>query len=297
MLSDLDNGDDIAASVERLLAVAEVNERLPTPIEDIVAAAGLVKTDEVLLSASMIAKAPKHLRKLLSSASRKIVGVLDRRERVIHIEPSSSKGRENFVTCHEIAHDIFDWQRDLQVLGDTSQTLRASVTNRFEREANQGGAEILFQRDLFQRIASDYPIDLATPVELSNLFGASLHASFRRWVEGLDVAACGLVMDTTLDSRGRRPRFEHIDSRRWRRQFGPHRLPTRISLEDYPFAASNRGEGDFVLTDRAGDPIELGWQTLSTPYRTFALVWVPTKVSFVARHRRRATLVIPGGQG
>ena len=155
MLSDLDSGDEIAASVQRLLLVADVDERLPTPVADIVAAAGLVKTDQVLLSDSAIARAPKHLRKLLRSAARKVVGVLDRRERVIQIEPSSSTGRENFVTCHEVAHDIFEWQRDLQVLGDTSQTLTAAVTNRFEREANQGGAEILFQLDLFRRIAAD----------------------------------------------------------------------------------------------------------------------------------------------
>ncbi|MEL6893849.1 MAG: ImmA/IrrE family metallo-endopeptidase [Actinomycetota bacterium] len=294
MLGDLDNGDDIASSVERLLRIADVNERLPTPVADIVSAAGLVKTDQVLLSDSMIAKAPKHLRKLLRSAARKVVGVLDRRERVIQIDPSSSTGRENFVTCHEVAHDIFPWQRDLQVLGDTSQTLTATVTNRFEREANQGGAEILFQLDLFRRVAGDFPIDLATPVELSAMFGASIHASFRRWVEGLDVPACGLVMDPALDVGGRRRRHEHIDSGPWRRQFGRRRLPIRIGVDDHAFAGADNGSGDMLLTDLARDPVALRWQTLSTPYRTFALLWVPTKSSFVARHRRRATLLIPG---
>ena len=294
MLSDLDNGDDIARSVERVLRVADVNERLPTPVCDIVAAAGLVKTDQVLLSDAMIAKAPRHLRKLLRSASRKVVGVLDRRERVIQIVPNNTTGRENFVTCHEVAHDIFPWQRDLQVLGDTNQTLTATVTNRFEREANQGGAEILFQLDLFRRVAGDYPIDLSTPVELSEMFGASIHASFRRWVEGLDTPVCGLVLDPTVDSAGRRRRYEHVDSESWRAQFGCCRLPVRLSVDDYQFAASANGAGNLVLTDLDREPVALRWQTLSTPYRTFALLWVPTKSSFVARHRRRATLLVPG---
>lgn len=291
MLSDLENGPAIALSVERLLRVADINDRLPTPVGDLVEAAGLSKTNEVLLSDSMIKQAPKELRKLLRAAARKVSGVLDRRERVIQIAPTSSTGRENFITCHEITHDILPWQRDLQVLADTSQTLSPAMTLEFEREANQGGAELLFQRDLLQRIAREHPIDISTPALLSEMFGASFHSTFRRWIEGLDFAVCGLVLDTnTTQSSQRRARYEHVTSSSWASRFSRYSFPRKLDASTYPFAANRHGEGDFKLNDAAGDPVTLQWQAYSTPYRMFVVLWVPAKQSFVAERRKAPKL-------
>ena len=233
MLDDLGSAADITQQVARLLRAADANQRLPTPVDDIVAAAELVSTREVAISESMIERAPETMRALLRSAKRKILGVLDRRERVIQIAPNSSAERERFVTCHEVAHHIFPWQADLAVLGDDSRTLAPSVTRLFEQEANQGAAEILFQQSLLATIARDYPVEMSTPLQLADLFGASAHATFRRWLEGLDETACGLVLDVA-DTGDQRKRYEQLLTPRWQARFGPDGYPRRLGASEFP---------------------------------------------------------------
>ena len=290
MLNDLDSADEITKQVTHLLRAAEAKGRLPTPLDDIVAAAQLVQTDEIVVSESMIKRAPEGIRELLRSAGRKITGVLDRRERVIQIAPDSSEGRKRFVTSHEVAHHIFPWQADLAVLGDNQQTLSPQVIDMFEREANQGAAEILFQQNLLEIIARDHPIAISTPVELSSMFGASIHATFRRWVESIDAVACGLVLDVRL-TNGHRQRYEQLLTAQWRQQFGLEGFPTALATALFPFATHDPTDGTFHLVDGSRTLVELQYETFETPYRRFALIWLSKRQGFVARHRRRPSFV------
>lgn len=292
MLEDLESADAITEQVTRLLRAADAGDRLPTPVDDIVAAAGLDQTDEILLTDSMIKRAPKEMRRLLRGARRKIAGVLDRRERVIQIADVGNDGRKRFVACHEVAHDSFPWQSDLAVLGDTSATLSPQVTALFEREANQGAAEILFQQGLLARVARDYPIEMATPIQLAQMFGASIHATFRRWVEHLDAAAFGLVLAPKLSANGRK-RHEQLLTPKWRQQFGSGGLPHVLPVSLFPFAARDATDGTIHLIDSSKTPVELRCEIFDTPYRRFVLLWLPKRESFVARHRKRPTLVRP----
>ena len=289
MLADLDSADEITTHVGRLLRLADVGERLPTPVEDIVVAAGLTKTDEIITE-PMIRLAPAKMQRLLRSATRKIRGVLHRKEHVIQIASNSSAERERFVTCHEVTHAILPWQSDLAVLGDNHRTLSPQVTALFEREANQGAAEILFQQGLLTRIALDYPISMSTPLMLAECFGASIHATFRRWVESIDGVACGLVLDTKL-LNGHRSRYEQVLTPRWRQQFGPRRFPKEMDAKTFPFARETRREGTLPLIDVNGTLVELQYEALQTPYRRFALLWLPQKENLVARLRRTPTIV------
>ena len=290
MLADLPSGDAIAEHVGRLLRLADVSERLPTPVEDIVAAAGLIKTDEILLSESMIRRAPANMRRLLRGAARKIQGVLHRGEQIIQIAPTNSVERERFVTCHEVTHAILPWQAGLAVLGDNRRTLSPRVTDLFEREANQGAAEILFQQDLLARIARDYPISTSTPVMLAECFGASIHATFRRWVESLDAVACGIVLDTKL-VEGCRRRFEQILTSRWRQRFGSDGFPMALDAQTFQFASRTLSDGAVCLVDADGTPVELQYETQKTPYRWFVLLRLPQRERFVAQHRRPLVIV------
>ena len=81
MLDDLDSGSAIAAEVSRLLRVADVKERLPTPVDDLVAAADLRKVAKIDIDEAMVAAAPTaEMRRILGGAMRKIRGLLDRRD-------------------------------------------------------------------------------------------------------------------------------------------------------------------------------------------------------------------------
>ena len=290
MIDDLPSGGDITLCVKGLLHAADVGERLPTPVDDIVVAAGLTRTGEIVVSSSMIRRAPREMRPLLRSAGRKILGLLDRRERVIQIKSVRTPGQKRFVTCHEVAHDIFPWQAELAVLGDDRRTLSPQVTAMFEREANQGAAELLFQQDLLKRVALDYPISLSTPIELAVLFGASIHATFRRWVEGLDTTACGLVLDTNLTGN-HRSRYEQIFTAQWKQQIGHRSFPTTMPTIRYPFVSQELPEGTFPTIDHDGTPVTLRYETFETPYRRFVLLWSPTRQGFVARHRKQPVIL------
>ena len=292
MLEDLESADAITEQVTRLLRAADAGDRLPTPVDDIVAAAGLDQTDEILLTDSMIKRAPKEMRRLLRGARRKIAGVLDRKERVIQIADVGNDGRRRFVACHEVAHDSFPWQAELAVLGDTSATLSPQVTALFEQEANQGAAEILFQQDLLRRMARDYPIEIATPVLLAQLFGASIHATFRRWVEGINATAIGLVLAPEVVANGRK-RYEHLPTAKWREQFGTGGFPQFLATPRHPFAAPDATEGTLHRMDRSGTQVELKYELVDTPYRRFVLLWLPKRESFVARHRKKPVLAVP----
>lgn len=290
MLADLDSADEITKHVGHLLRLADADERLPTPVEDIVAAAGLTKTSEIAITESMIRRAPANMRRLLRSAARKIQGVLHRSEQVIQIAPTNSAERERFVTCHEVTHAILPWQSDLAVLGDDKRTLSPQVTALFEREANQGAAEILFQQDLLTRIALDYPIAMSTPLLLAQCFGASIHATFRRWVESIDGVACGLVLDTRLVN-GHRRRYEQALTPRWQQQFGSSGFPKEMGTKTFSFAKETCREGTLPLIDVNGRLVELQYEALQTPYRRFALLWLPRRESLVARLRRTPIIV------
>ncbi|SDL17455.1 protein of unknown function [Nocardioides sp. YR527] len=292
----LGNVAEIQGVAQSLLRLADVNERLPTPVPEIVAAAGLLEVDDYVLSESKISQAPRELRKLLRSAARKIRGALDRRERILHINPEIElPAQRKFVECHEIMHDALPWQRDLLVLGGTHKTLSPEIELRFEREANQGGAELLFQVDLMTRMARDYPVDVSTPVQLATMFGASLHSTFRRWIETHSGRLCGIVLDPTPVSIAPLTfqRFEVVSSLSWDAKFGGNRFPRRLAAPDHRFVAppfpSNLST-EWRMTDLMGIPHDLRVQSFTNSYRTFVLLWRPGRERFIARHRARPRL-------
>lgn len=302
MARQLDNLNEIRDVALSLLRKADVDERLPTPVDDLIAAAGLLEDDDYVLSESKIKQAPKELRRLLRSAGRKIRGVLDRRERVLHVNPAIAvPAQRQFIRCHETMHDVIPWQRDLLVLGDTHKTLAPSIELRFEQEANQGAAELLFQVDLLKRIARDYPTHITTPVELAGMFGASIHATFRRWVEHHSGTVCGIALkpEPASTSPLKFRRFEVPVSEDWRHRFGSRCFPQqRLSVFTHPFLAdisqSGSGEVDceWSLADLAGSQTNLRVQSFTNGYRIFVLLWVPRKESLVARRRRRGRIVV-----
>lgn len=298
-MKQLDNLAEIQTVAATLLRKADVGERLPTPVDDLITAAGLLEQDDYVLSESKISEAPRQLRRLLRSAGRKIRGVLDRRERVLHVSPSVDvPAQRQFIRCHETMHDVLPWQRDLLVLGDTSKTLAPDIELRFEREANQGAAELLFQIDLLRRISQDYPTDISTPIELASMFGASIHSTFRRWIEDHSGSVCGIVLDPkpALQSPLTFRRFELPASRGWTHRFGNDCFPTQLNVLEYPFLAylapDDLGEMDcdWSHIDRSGEFVTLHAQSFTNGYRTFVLVWVPSKEGFIARHRGRARI-------
>src|SRR4051812_29354601 len=149
--------ETIRVHTEKLLRRADAIDRWPTPVADILEASKLEEVDESPFSASVLGRAPEHLRhavRLLKTG--KVRAILDRRARVMHVDPSiDNEARRHFVALHEVTHDLLPWQRELGY-ADDDMTLSDNVNRTFEREANQGAAEMFFQGTRFTKMAANY---------------------------------------------------------------------------------------------------------------------------------------------
>ena len=170
MLEDLESYEDIVRLSDRLLRTAGAYGRFPTPVEDILAAAELEEASDTFLSESSIAMMPAHLRGVLRRVRQ---GSRRPRPQDAHSPREPSRricvGQKAFKRLHETSHDLFPWQHideGRNGFADSQMTLSGRTTIIFEREANQGAAELLFQRDRFTEMAGDYAIGCATIIEL-----------------------------------------------------------------------------------------------------------------------------------
>jgi hypothetical protein len=287
---------EIAAAADRLLLKANARYRFPTAIDDLVQAAGLTEAKGSIFSDAELSQAPAHISTLMRRIAGKIQGLLDRRSREVHIHPRIQRdGHGRFVRLHEVSHDIFDWQREL-AYADTELTLSPAIRAMFEREANQGGSELLFQRDVFRDVAAEYEIGIASVVELSEKFGASIRATLRRFAETHREPVAALVLNRQPISTS--PivfrRHEAVASTSWRERFGnPGRWPAELAAPDVDLvniAATAGGRrrwgGRTFMPDLAGESVALMTDVLDNTYHLLVLAWIPTRKVRLIRRRR-----------
>lgn len=289
VLENLDSAGEISKRVDRLLRAADAYGRYPTPVEDIVKAAELGHADDYVLDESMISKAPAYLRTLLRSAKDKIQGLVDRRARVIHISPNlDNEGKRRFVMLHETTHHILPHQQDL-LYADDHETLAPSTNRLFEREANQGAAELLFQRTRFTQEAADTEVSTAAIWALAQRYGSSFHAAVRRYAETHPGAVAAIVLDRTPHG-GYPPtwtRHEYMASTAWIARFGPARWPRMMNAHTYPFLSALvvPGLDQVSFTDINGASVTVRVDAYQTPYRSFVLLWIPQRRRLLPRRK------------
>ena len=303
MLEDLRSGAEIARLTDDLLHRADAYDRFPTPVDDIVVAAQLAEPEHSLLSDFVLARAPRHLREAIAPLRRKVRALLDRRAREVHLDPTiDNETQRRFKRCHEVSHDLYPWQRAL-AYADDDTTLSFATRILFEREANQGAAELLFQRDRYRDVAADYAIGIAAIIEIASTFGVSIHASFRRFIETHRHPVAGLVFQpspmTTTPLAYRR--YEALQSQRWTTQFGPASTwPAVLRAEPYSFmkvapaarTALSPPRTTFALPDLRQEQQTANVEIFSNSYRTFALLWLPRR-EILRRHR----ILVTSGDG
>lgn len=277
-------------NVDRLLRAADAYGRFPTPVDDLVRAANLAQANDFVLDESMIVKAPSHLRSLLRSAKRKIQGIIDRRERVVHLSPEiENEGKRRFVMLHETAHDIFPHQQDL-LYAESHETLAPTTKHLFEQEANQGAAELLFQRTWFQKDANDLEVSVATVQYLAQRYGSSFHSAFRRYAETVAVPVAAVVFDRSplqLTPKTWK-REEAMASRAWQQRFGRPTWPRAMDVTSHPFIAAldYPALSEMAFTDLNGATVNVRVETHTNGYKRFLLLWVPKKKLLAPRKVR-----------
>lgn len=236
MLDDVRQNPDLAGAAKKLLLLADVRGELPTPVGRLIEAAGLHEPEESLLSDHCIEQAPRHLLAIMQSVAGKVLALLDRREKEVHISPTVAS-KAAFKRLHEVGHHIVPWQSAL-AYADNSLTLSPDTEMLFELEASHVAAELLFQQTLLQDQARSRRVRAQTVHQLADAFGATIHSTFRRYVETHDKAVAGVVLP-------RHPlciaplcfqRRETFCSGRWRAQFHDTRQ-WPANIETGPFAA------------------------------------------------------------
>lgn len=298
MLDDVPDGKAIAKTTHQLLLKADAYGRWPTPVDDIVAAADLVEPQHSMLSNFVLEQAPAHLRRAIRKLGGKVRALLDRKEREIHIDPAANtEARVAFLKLHEVSHDIFPWQKELGYADDDAH-FSPAIKKVFERQANCGAAELLFQRDAFTDLARQYAIGMAAVLDLAQIVGSSAHATLRRFVECHDATVAGVVLEPSpcsLDPLAYR-RHEVVRSTEWERRFGSEYWPRVLRQQPYGFVAAAteaRTSGtpvrsQFVLPDVDSQPVALDADAYSNHYRLLALIWVPRREML-----RRRRIILP----
>ena len=180
----------IRKEAERILRESGALGRLPTPVDDILAAASLTHEPKPEIDDGFISwiynKAQRSAGWAADKAKRaleKILGLFDVRDSVVYIDSTVHKVKQTFIKLHEIAHAKLPWQKSMFiVIEDSEKSLAPDVADHFDREANVFASDVLFQLDAFTQQANAHEFGITIPLKLGRKFGASAYASIRRYV-------------------------------------------------------------------------------------------------------------------
>lgn len=232
---------ELRSIASRVLLASDVDGILPTPIEPIADFAELkpeLDLEAVTENAGLaayLAKIGDSAKALLLRGLDKVVGAVDRRQRVYYVDPSiNTIPRKKRVAFHEISHQLIPWQRDIAYFDDNS-TLSPWVRRRFEAEANSLAVDLMFQGSRFAEEAKEYESSIWSMKYLADRYGSSFHATARRYVEE-SRRACLLVMFHGETRELRSGYWYHVVSGSFERKYGGVDLfaekPLRRFLED-----------------------------------------------------------------
>src|SRR5690348_15463865 len=107
-----DSQVEISTLADRIIRQAGALGKLPTPIDDLIAAAGVRdEQNPEALRESFLASLAASARESFHLALQKIRGIADLREKVIHIPINCTPPRRLFVKGHELGHQVIPWQQ------------------------------------------------------------------------------------------------------------------------------------------------------------------------------------------
>lgn len=257
----------------------------PTPIDDILEAANLKVAPA---SAFDVGRIMTYLRDkaeqtatLLKSAISKVFGILDADEDLIHIDPSVTKSKQNFLKLHEAGHHELPTHRKMfRFFQDCEKTLDPEIADLFEREANNFARFVLFQGTAYRDMAADHPFGIKTPIKLASTFGASIYASCREYVRTHHRACAVYVLEpvTYCEITGARAEVRRIEiSKPFAEQFG-RPSETEITLDHslgrvLPLGRRMTRPTTVSISDTSGQAHECLAEAFDTTFNVLILIY------------------------
>lgn len=260
--------------------------RLPTPFDDLLLAANLrvapVSAFDEGAMLRYLREAGHQAERLLKRVIEKIRAVFDVHANTVHIDPSMSTEKQNFLKLHETGHKELPHQRSMfRWIQDCDRHLAPETADLFEREANTFASIVLFQDGAFSRITADSAFGIKVPIKASRLFGASVYAGIREYIRRNKQVCAVLILEPTVIENAIGPvavvrRIERSAS--FALRFGDYPFPKQLTLVDsliacVPFEPRRMSSPRaFALTDRNGERHEFVGEGFRTPYNTFVLI-------------------------
>lgn len=277
-----------------LLRKACAYDRFPTPVDDLIKAARLEIARESVLAEigldGLYRRLPNALKLApdkLKRAAAKVIGLLDREDRTIHLAPDTHPKKRIYVTAHEIAHDFLPHQRKTYaILEDSESELDPETNDLYEREANVFASEILFQREVFAIQAADFDLAIRVPIELAKNFGPSVYSAARRYVSTHKKSCALLVFNPPIFIAGTGEVIElrrAIPSPSFRSEFGSLRWPQQCGHDH--FFMRHRPRHRFTsptpirLTDRNGQPRDCYLEAFDSSHQILFLIYPASNTS------------------
>lgn len=285
--SSLDTQDLVVVETRAraLLDRASVWGRLPTPIDDIIAAANLrVASKDMFDPSSFLAYLKQKTAaaaNTLKIALSKVLGLYDANELTIHVDQSVGVSKQRFLKLHETGHhEIPHHRKVFRLFQDCEQTLSPEIADHFEREANNFARFALFQGSAFKQRAADMTMGVKTPMALAKLFGASVYASAREFARTHHLPCLVYVLEPILlePGKGASAVVRRIEvSPSFGMQFGCP-MDTRIDLkhalgELLPIGRKMTRPRSLIFADRNGVRHECLGEAFDTSHNVLLLIY------------------------
>lgn len=281
-----DDFADVTRYARLTLLKAGVGRSLPTPVDDILACAELVVSQEITLDVQYEGFFTRSYN-VLASALKKLMGLVDLRENTVYLNQNALPQRIVFLKFHEAGHKVLPWQREAYLYLDDESTLDSGVRDLFERQANRFAADLMFQIDRFDGDARELPLSIRSPLSLSKRYGASVHASIRRYVEQNREACAVLILERLpeVGPDGSRLRVKQvIESSEFSRNIRLLRWPDSVTgtLAEQLLSRRLYEDGEFILSNSDGRRVGCRYQSFDNGYNIFMLIY-PTGSSYDRR--------------
>lgn len=282
----------IRKQADLILREAGAYGRFPTRIDDIVAAAKLTIERDLSLDVGYLSKMYKTVTGTIKRAVEKVWGLFHSGDRVIYLDLSVTKSKQNFVSLHETGHGFLPWQKDLYgLLEDGDAELDPEVEEGFERQANVFASEVLFQLDSFEEEARSSAFSITTPMTLAKRYGASNYAAIRRFVSKSPYSCAVFVLERPVWEVGRGHTYRLrrcVPSPAFAKRYGPVKWPDVFCTEASVLAAKLPTHFKRKLTKRCripspvpNDSERFYLEAFDTTHQTFALVFPESELKAI----------------
>lgn len=287
-----DSHTAIRSEAKKLLKRARAVGIHPTPIDALLRASKVEEFDQVEeAKKSFIKGAPAAMADALDRAWGKLRGFADLKKRAIYVTPDDSRPRVAWTKLHELGHQMLPWQAAIPRFEDDDVSLSDECEETFDHEANCFAAELLFQGDYFLDLANEYRPEFNSVFALSKQFGASNHATARRFADQCDepVALVSYYPSRFVREDGTRSMRlgrGHSASQAFLKKHPSLKLPSELP-SDHPWLSAIRegapagGRDGFDCGD--GTESTLIWEAWWNHYNLLVLLRKPPALDLLGR--------------